>query len=121
MYKLPWMINERIKLAREAAKLTSAELARRVNVRPSSVSLWESGKNTPSVSHLASLAVILNVRFEWLSTGRGEMRYEDGVQEERAPYRADEFPPDQMELLKLYLLLTPGRRQALLEFIKKWM
>lgn len=115
------MINERIKLAREAAHLSSAELARRVSVRPSSVSLWESGKNTPSVSNLAKIAAILNVRFEWLSTGRGEMRYTEGAREEHAPYRVEEFPPDQMELLKMYLLLTPGRRQALLEFIKKWM
>lgn len=114
------MINERIKLAREAARLNSAELARRVGVKPSSVSLWESGKNTPSVSNLAKLAVILNVRFEWISTGRGEMKYEEGAKEDRATYSVDEFPPDQMELLKLYLLLTPGRRQALLEFIRKW-
>lgn len=48
------------------------------------------------------------------------MRYVEGANEDRVTYSVDEFPPDQMELLKLYLLLTPGRRQALLEFIKKW-
>lgn len=119
MYKLRWVINERIKLAREAVPMTPAELARRTKVKPSSVSLWESGKNTPSVKNLIQIAIICRVRFEWLATGRGAMPYEDGVGEEPPPYTIDDFPKDQQDLLQEYLRLKPGQRHALLAFLKK--
>lgn len=120
MYKLDWMINERIKLAREAAGITPAELSRRMGVKPSSASLWESGKNTPTVERLSRLSIILGVRFEWLATGRGEMKYVPGAKEEQSPYNLESMAEDQRELLSLYLKLKPQKRIVLLEFLRKW-
>lgn len=67
--------SQRIRLARRQAGFSQRELAARIGVQRSAVSHWESptGKN-PSLAHLQMLAVTVNVQFEWLATGRGEMR-----------------------------------------------
>lgn len=63
----------RIRRARLGASLTQAQLARRTGVNRSAVAQWEraEGATTPSVANLASIAVITQVAFEWLATGRG--------------------------------------------------
>lgn len=64
----------RIRLARRHAGLSQTQLAAAVGVQRSAVSHWEAphGKN-PSVKHLRDVAVLTNVNFEWLATGRGSM------------------------------------------------
>ncbi|MCE5182342.1 MAG: helix-turn-helix domain-containing protein [Betaproteobacteria bacterium] len=114
------MIGHRIKEARDAAKLSQAELARVIGVSQPTVSDWESLKTAPTTDNMSMAAIVLCVRFEWLATGRGEMRYVEGVQEYAAPYQVVAPPPDQVELLNIYMQLTQKRRQALIEFIKKW-
>ncbi len=66
---------QRIRLARRHAGLSQAALAAAVGVHRSAVSHWEAGKDKlPSTSHLQHLAVVTNVQFEWLATGRGRMQ-----------------------------------------------
>lgn len=119
-YKFPRvkMIGARIKTAREMQGFSLSELARRVGVRPASCSHWESCRSDPSMDNLARLAVILNVDFEWLATGRGGMR--PGVAQDLPSYAVDAAPPDQRELLDLYLRLKPQRQRALLELLRAW-
>ncbi|GAA4857432.1 helix-turn-helix domain-containing protein [Luteimonas vadosa] len=67
--------SERIRLARRNAGFSQAELARKVLVNRSAVSHWESLKGVqPSLGRLQAIAVATQVNFEWLATGRGEMR-----------------------------------------------
>ncbi|MBO9662900.1 helix-turn-helix transcriptional regulator [Dokdonella sp.] len=62
----------RIKHARRIAGVTQASLARATGVGPSAVAQWESPDgSSPTVSHLAEIAVTCGVSFEWLATGRG--------------------------------------------------
>lgn len=66
-------LGARIKLARQARKMTQQDLADSIN--------WEQGaignverRDSKSCSHTAQIAAALNVDLEWLSTGKGEMR-----------------------------------------------
>lgn len=71
MYSMP----VRIRQSRSAARLSQAQLAAQAGVRRSAVAQWEQeGGTSPSVRHLAQVAVATGVCFEWLATGRGPMR-----------------------------------------------
>ena len=63
---------ERIKQARRHAGLTQLQLAEKLGVDRSSVGQWErQTAGGPTVGHLAAIAVLTGVSFEWLATGRG--------------------------------------------------
>lgn len=68
-------LQDRIKLARERAKLTQKELADRVGVKPQAVSQWESGE-TKSLRgpSLARAADAMSVNSIWLADGEGPMQ-----------------------------------------------
>lgn len=81
---------------------------------------WERGTTTPSVTNLSRLAVILDVRFEWLATGHGGQQYDPQVREEslgQEPAVAF-MSTDQREMLEIYVGLTPKRQMRLLEFMR---
>ena len=52
-------MGEKIREFRERARLSQRELAQALGVDPSAVSLWETGKNEPTVHNLRRLADIL--------------------------------------------------------------
>lgn len=114
-------IGRRIKESRELKHYSQGELARLVGVSQPTISDWENGKTEPTVDNLRSLAVELDVCFEWMATGRGPRDYQPGVQEPRQEYRAQpELPADEQNLQAIYRKLSPARREALLEFLKRW-
>ncbi len=109
-------IGERIRRAREAASLSKSELARRIGVHPSACIQWEAPSGTtPTVEHLASIAALLDVRFEWLATGRGAMDYEPGIREEPASYAGTSA--DEARLLAVYRRLSAKKKKSLLAFL----
>lgn len=62
----------RIRSARQAARLTQAQLSTMLNLSRSAVAQWESASgSTPSTTHFADLAAALGCSFEWLATGKG--------------------------------------------------
>lgn len=68
-------LSERIRAAREQKEMTKAVVARSLGVNPSAVAQWEMENGTsPSSAHLAKLAKLLDVAYEWLATGRGAAR-----------------------------------------------
>ena len=64
----------RIRRARRIAGLSQQALANTLGVTRSAVSNWESDSVCPATDRLAILATTLQVGFEWLATGRGDMR-----------------------------------------------
>ncbi len=114
-------IGHRIKASRESKNISQGELARRLGVSQPSVSDWENGKSEPSVDNLRALAVELDVWFEWLTTGRGSRAYSPQVQQVPQEYRVQPDPPDdERDLQAIYRRLEPGRKAALLDFLKRW-
>ena len=63
----------RIRIARRTAGLSQAQLAAELGLQRSAVSHWEAQRGKPSMAHLRQLALLANVHFEWLATGRGPM------------------------------------------------
>lgn len=61
----------RICEAREAMSLTTAQLARRLGVKTSTMSGWELDRSEPRSNKLVMLAGVLNVSPSWLLTGLG--------------------------------------------------
>lgn len=50
-----------LKQLRENAKLTQAELSKKINVKQATMSLYENGKRTPPLNKIGALAKALNV------------------------------------------------------------
>ena len=114
-------MNDRISLARKEAGFNKSELARNLDVTPTSCSSWElpaSNRNNsrPSVSNLSRLALILNVRFEWLATGRGPMALTPTGNHLQKSHASDAERAE--SLLSLYRMLPAGQRSSMLDFIR---
>ncbi len=117
-------MDERIKLARQRMGLSKSALARLLSVTPTSCISWElpeQDRNAahPNVDNLTRLAVVCNIRFDWLANGQGPMTYmSDGPD---APERLAEpnlLPPDQQELIDLFSQLPTAKRKAVMELLK---
>ena len=66
-------MNDRIHAVRASVGLTMAEFARRIGMTTSSISLFESGKATPSDRTILAICREFGVNEQWLRTGEGEM------------------------------------------------
>ena len=64
------MLGERIALLRSKLGWSQAELARRLNISPSAVGMYEQGRREPPVDILVSLSRSLGVSMDYLVTGR---------------------------------------------------
>ncbi len=62
----------RISIAREAASLSSAQVARRLGIKSETLRNWETDRSEPRANRLTMLAGVLNVSPGWLLSGRGE-------------------------------------------------
>lgn len=69
-------IGGRIKEARVKKGLSALQLSHLMNLSDSMCSQWERGISNPSTAHLAKLAKILGVSFEWLALGKVENEVE---------------------------------------------
>ena len=105
---------DRIRRARLTAGLSQMQLALHCGVRRSAVAQWErDGGTVPSVQHLSQIAIVTQVHFEWLATGRGPGRPEDG--ELVAPESVAIDParsPQENAILSLLRRLPPRKRQV---------
>ena len=87
-------MKSRIHAVRAQADLTMAEFAKRIGMTTSSISLFESGKATPSDRTVLSICREFGVNEHWLRTGEGEM-FENCL----------DLPPQERTLLR-----TPMRK-----------
>lgn len=66
-------MKNRIKEIRATTKMSQETFGGRLGVTKSSVSLLESGKNSPSEQTIKLICTEFNVNERWLRTGEGEM------------------------------------------------
>ncbi|HEX2595601.1 MAG TPA: helix-turn-helix transcriptional regulator [Luteimonas sp.] len=109
---------ERVRRARRIAGLSQQELARALGVTRSAISNWESTNAAqPATDRLARLANALEVSFEWIATGRGEMRLPRSVPAATAvDARLFVDCPHELNLLSAYRR-APVRVKAILQEI----
>ncbi|WP_274570652.1 helix-turn-helix domain-containing protein [Neisseria leonii] len=117
------MIGNRIKLARKTAKRSQQWLADEIGVHQTSVTQWETGKTDPTTENLSRIAQVLDVSFEWLAKGTGEM----GVVYQPVTIKLAEplpqyksYSEEQLEFLRLFDALPKSKREILLTFMRDW-
>lgn len=64
------MLGRRIAVLRYKAGISQAELARRLNLSPSTIGMYEQGRREPPVDILISLSNEFNVSLDYLLTGK---------------------------------------------------
>lgn len=111
-------MGERIQQARKKQTLSRAQLAKKVGVSSGGCGHWERNFNTPSVENLVKLAVILNIRFEWLATGRGTMEYSEDSSDGFQPEREEFTPEDEQKLLEDFRSLPEKKRILVNELVR---
>lgn len=75
------MLGLRIASLRREANLSQAELARRLQISPSAMGMYEQGRREPSAQILVALARELGVSTDYLLTGSPQKQEENALQE----------------------------------------
>ena len=117
MYSMPI----RIRQARASAKFSQAELAAQLGVCRSAVAQWErTGGTSPSVDHLAKVAIVTGVWFEWLATGRGPSHPEEAELDNAATATATDCAMDDLEsrILEAVRRLTRRKREMVCRVVE---
>lgn len=112
-------MKSRIHAVRAQADLTMTEFAKRIGMTTSSISLFESGKATPSDRTILSICREFSVNERWLRTGEGEMfeqTRETVLDRLAAEYSLDK---EQVSVIENFLDLSPQERTAFLACMRK--
>lgn len=112
-------MKSRIHAVRAQADLTMAEFAKRIGMTTSSISLFESGKATPSDRTVLSICREFGVNEHWLRTGEGEMfeqTRETVLDRLAAEYSLDK---EQVSVIENFLDLSPQERTLFLTQMRK--
>ena len=68
------MLANQIMILRKASGMSQSQLAKKLNVGPSAVGMYEQGRRTPSVDILIEMANIFEVSLDYLVTGRETLK-----------------------------------------------
>lgn len=108
----------RIRKARLSARLSQAELARRVGVKRSAVTQWEHPLGTtPSMHHLIQIAIETGTCIEWLATARGPCILEDTAAS-AVSIGSDARNPQEDEALLRFRRLPAHKRRIALQILQ---
>jgi len=111
---------QRIVHARNNKDFSQAQLASMIGVSRGACGQRERGVTAPGVMNLSRLAWVLDVRFECLATGRGEMLYD--VQTQKTATDDNQagcfIPADQKEIMAIYSGLPARLKTTLLKFLR---
>ncbi len=101
-------ISQRIKKYRQEKRYTQKDLAELLNVKSSTVSGWELGRNTPSIDMLKKLSDIFNVSFDVMAgvsnNNSGAQKTADLADKDTVfTYEGRQIPPEDLEYMKRLL------------------
>lgn len=91
----------------------TSTLAGQYEVSREAARKWLSGNALPDLDRIVRMAVQTGVSFEWLATGRGEMKTDTRIRE--APEHYSNGVGD--KIMVLVRQLPPDKQRALLEFL----
>ena len=64
------MLANQIMKLRKKAGISQLQLAKRLNISPSAVGMYEQGRRTPAIDILIRMAILFEVSLDYLVTGR---------------------------------------------------
>jgi len=103
---------DRVAGAREAARMTQAQLARRLGIKKATLMSWEDDLSEPRANRLSMMAGVLNVSIMWLLIGEGDGASEPADDTQTVP----EFGEILAELREIRAAMRAnGERTARLE------
>ena len=112
---------KRIQASRKLRDISQKELAEKIGITAGAISQYESSATEPTIKNLSKIAIELDVSFEWLATGRGELDIEDFLLDLTKMYKKDDrlsllLTDDQIQFLESYNKL-PSDWQKRYQFI----
>jgi transcriptional regulator with XRE-family HTH domain len=113
---------QRIKMLRERLKLQQNELARALDILPSSLCAFEKGERNPTYEFLARIAAQYSVNLNWLVIGKGEI-FTNRRQNENSLFMNLDFGEQTQPVIRLIKMLndSPLVRLTILAFAAKFM
>lgn len=102
------MFKENLKELRLQDNLTQGDLAEKIGVGKSTISMWESGERTPSLEMLEALADFFNVSISRLW----------GDEEKPVAMDGSGLSSEELEVIKQLRHLPPSSRASFLSFLK---
>jgi len=99
----------KLKELRRKQGITQAELANRIGVVESAISLYESGKREPDISTLIKIAKCLNTTVDYLIDMPSNANNKTQQQQ-----KEESLTEDEKQLLKAYRSLIPSMKEHLL-------
>lgn len=110
-------MKSRIHAVRAQADLTMAEFAKRIGMTTSSISLFESGKATPSDRTVLSICREFGVNERWLRTGEGEMFEQTRASVLDRLSTEYDLSREQRSVIEAFLDLDPQERDVILKYV----
>ncbi|MHC9083889.1 helix-turn-helix domain-containing protein [Luteimonas sp. RIT-PG2_3] len=108
-------LSARIRKSRVHKGFSQSELGNKLRVSRSAVANWECGDKAPSSVRLQQLALVAEVSYEWLATGRGSPELQDDWIPTLDADIVDD--PEERVLLLAYRNSSGVNRRSILEFI----
>ncbi len=114
---MPNQLANRIRRARRRKGMTQAELASRLNVSRSAVGNWESPTGImPCTTRLITIALVTEVSFEWLATGRNGLEAVPAAPMPAGMEVVDD--PHERRLLQGYRTSRAATRKLVLQIVE---
>lgn len=110
-------INTRILRVRQDADLTQKEMAKKIGVKPSTISRFEQAGQTISLSNIMMICNTFSISKKWLESGEGEMHQvsqDNLVQDVSTRYH---LTPAQTDCLQNFLALPESVQAELMQTI----
>ncbi|CDH46980.1 helix-turn-helix domain-containing protein [Candidatus Contendibacter odensensis] len=89
--------------ARHTIGETQLELARAFEVKSTTIHAWRHGMKLPSATTAQRIANGLNVSFDWLMTGRGDMRPAPATASKKTAQQIEKLDPRSRQIFEAML------------------
>ena len=114
-------MKDRIREIRKIHGLSMEKFGEKIGITKSSVSLLESGKNSPSERTILLICNEFKINKEWLVTGEGEMEKNADIDFGKMCADIGINDPKAREAIAKYYELSPEDKELWWKFIEKFM
>ena len=112
-------INEQIKILRKKMKLNQKDFGAQIGLGQGAISWMEQEGNTIIDQNIKLICSELNVNEKWLRNGEGDMFNPPPTDDVLAMMQDKmNLTSDEIEIVKVFLELTPEQRQQGIQFVK---